>query len=256
MLAMLDDVAATPVSLLIVPNFHYGTAAHHDRAFLDAIGARLARGDELVLHGCFHVDDAPPARTPGGWFARRMLTRGEGEFAVLDERAAAWRLTRGIALFERMRWPLAGFVPPAWLLSEGTRNALSHCAHRFDYVTIRNGMFRLPDWRFERTANLCYSPDTALRRAMSVGLIHHALRRSRATPLLRISLHPQDARVPAVMRHWRQLVVDALAERAPVTKREWAQRVKAQALPSPREGEMPGAPASADAGASPARAAS
>jgi predicted deacetylase len=254
-LAMLDDVAATPVSLLIVPHYHYGVHALRDLAFLRRMDARVARGDELVLHGYFHVDDAPAPRTPGLWFARRMLTRAEGEFAALDQRAAAWRLARGITLFERMHWPLAGFVPPAWLSSEGARRALAHCGYRFDYVTSRRGMFHLPEWRFERTANLCYSPDTILRRTVSAGLIRHALRRSRTTPLLRLSLHPQDARVPAVLRHWRKLVVDALAQRAPVTKRAWALRVRQEEAGPPRRQAEPPC-ARGDGAASRARAAS
>lgn len=254
LLAMLDDVAAAPVSLLVVPHYHYRALALGEPAFLRAMDARLARGDELVLHGCFHVDDSPTPRKPGEWFARRMLTRAEGEFAALDERAAARRLATGIALFERMQWPLAGFVPPAWLLSAGARLALTHSTHRFDYVTVRSGMFHLPEWRFERTANLCYSPDTVLRRAMSAALIRHALARSRTTPLLRISLHPQDARIPAVLRHWRRLVVDALADRAPVTKRAWARQFTARAPPRPPEAQTP--LVREDADVSPARAAS
>ena len=83
-LAMLDDVGASPCSLLVIPHYHYRAPVSRDRAFVRAMQARLSRGDELVLHGFFHIDDAPPPRTPGAWFARRMLTRSEGEFAALD----------------------------------------------------------------------------------------------------------------------------------------------------------------------------
>jgi predicted deacetylase len=231
LLAMLDDAGAAPVSILVIPHYHHRARVAADRAFVDAMHERLARGDELVLHGYYHVDDAPAPRTLRAWLDRRVLTRREGEFAALDAHAAAWRIGRGVALFERMGWPLAGFVPPAWLLSDGTRAALAQCAHRFDYVTVRGGMFHLPEWRFERIPNLCYSPDSRLRRLASAGLIRRELRRAKTAPLLRLSLHPQDARVPSVLRHWQRLVVDALAVRTPLTKGEWARRVKAPQAP-------------------------
>lgn len=226
---MLDDIAATPLTLLVVPQFHHRADVARDRGFVRAMEARLVRGDELVLHGLFHVDDAPPPRTFRDGFERRMLTRAEGEFAALDEKAAAWRIARGVALFEALGWPLAGFVPPAWLLSDGARAALERCDHRFEYVTVRRGMFHLPGWRFEHTGNLWYSPTSVARRALSACAIRSELFRARARALLRVSLHPQDARVPGVLAHWREIVARSLAQRTPVTKRAWTQRFKAAA---------------------------
>lgn len=226
--AMLDDVGAQPLSLLVVPHYHYRSVALREPAFVRAMEARLARGDELVLHGCFHIDDAPSPRDVRSFVERRLLTRREGEFAALDEQAAAWRIARGVACFRSLGWPLAGFVPPAWLMSDGARRALSRSEHPFEYATVRSGLYHLPGWRFERTANLWYSPDSAMRRAVSVCAIARESRRAQCVPLLRISLHPQDARVPAVMRHWRRLIVEALASREPVTKREWSRRVRQQ----------------------------
>lgn len=250
-LAMLDDVGASPCSLLVIPHYHHCASVSRDRAFVRAMQARLSRGDELVLHGLFHIDDAPPPLAPGAWFARRMLTRSEGEFAALDANAAAWRIARGIETFDALGWPLHGFVPPAWLMSSGTRAALAQVAHRFDYVTIRSGVFHLPHWRFERTANLWYSPCTPLRRALSACVIRRELWRARTTPLLRLSLHPQDARVPGVLRRWRRLIEDALEQRVPVTKHGWVSRVRESGEPTPRDGSRF---ATAGAVASPVRA--
>ena len=224
---MLDDIEATPLTLLVVPRFHYRADVSRDRYFVQAMEARLARGDELALHGLFHIDDAPLPRTLRDWFERRMLTRAEGEFAALDGKAAAWRIARGVALFEALGWPLAGFVPPAWLLSNGARIALERCDHRFEYITVRSGMFHLPGWRFERTGNLWYSPTSVARRALTACAIRRELFHARARELLRVSLHPQDARVPGVIAHWRRIIVRLLARRTPVTKRAWTQRFKA-----------------------------
>ena len=255
MFAMLDDVGARPLSLLVVPHYHYRSVALREPAFVRAMEARLARGDELMLHGYFHIDDAPSPRDARSFLERRLLTRREGEFAALEEQAAAWRIARGVACFRSLGWPLAGFVPPAWLMSEAARRALSRSEHPFEYTTVRSGIYHLPDWRFERTANLWYSPDSFVRRAVSVCAIARESRRAQHVPLLRISLHPQDARVPAVMRHWRRLVVETLASREPVTKREWARRVRQQ--DAQRRSSMPSAAlASERAPVSPARAVS
>jgi len=250
LMTMLDEIGASPISLLVVPHFHYGATAAGDTGFVAAMNARRARGDELILHGCFHVDDAPAPTTVRGFLERRVATRREGEFAALDERQAAWRIARGVELFRAQQWPLAGFVPPAWLMSAGTRAALAHGGHPFDYVTTRSGIWHLPEWTFEPTANVWYSPDTSVRRAVSRLAIAHELRRSRKLPLLRISLHPQDVRGNGVVAHWRSLIVAARATRAPVTKGEWVRRVRRpRALP---EGAPPHASARERADARPA----
>jgi predicted deacetylase len=221
-LRMLDVGGATRLTLLVVPRFHRGAPIGADAAFARALDARLARGDELVLHGYYHVDEAPPPRTLRGFVARRLLTRGEGEFAAIAEDAAADRLGRGVAAFAARGWPLHGFVPPAWLLGPRARAALARSDHRFEYVALRGGIVRLPQWRYARSATLCYSPDRAWRRAMSRTLIRRELSRARDQACLRLSIHPQDARVPAVMDHWRTLVDGALRERAPCTQHEAA----------------------------------
>lgn len=200
LLAMLDAAGAGPLSLLVVPHYHYRAPITADRAFRNAMDERLARGDELVLHGFHHVDAAPPPSTLRAFVERRLLTRAEGEFAALSSHGASWRLARGIAMFDALGWPLHGFVPPAWLASIAARAAITQCANRLRYMTVRNGIYRLPGWQLERTANLCYSPDSALRRLYSALAIRTELRRARRTPLLRLSLHPQDARVPACSR--------------------------------------------------------
>ena len=102
LLAMLDDLGVPCLSLLVVPDFHRRANVLDDAAFIGAMESRLARGDELVLHGYFHVDDAAAPRTPRAYFERRMLTRAEGEFAALDAEAAAARIAHGIALFDRL----------------------------------------------------------------------------------------------------------------------------------------------------------
>jgi predicted deacetylase len=167
LLAMIDALGAPPVTLLVVPHFHRGIHARDSQAFVAALTARVARGDELALHGYYHVDDGPRPCSLGALVARRVLTRGEAEFAAIDAGAAQQRLADGMALFDQAAWPLAGFVPPAWQLNAATRHAIDAAGTRITYVPVRSGIYRLPGWRFESTANLCYSPDRRWRRARS-----------------------------------------------------------------------------------------
>jgi uncharacterized protein len=235
LLAMIDALGAPPVTLLVVPHFHRGTATRDARAFLAALDARVTRGDELALHGYFHVDDAPPPRSLRGFVARRVLTRSEAEFAAVDAAEARARISAGVALFDAQRWPLAGFVPPAWQLNTATRESIDAMRGRFAYVPVKRGIYRLPGWRLERTANLCYSPDRGWRRAMSRALIGWERRRRDGARLMRLSLHPLDARFDTVLAHWRALIARALEGRTPVTKREAMAR-GAHHAPAPRTG--------------------
>jgi uncharacterized protein len=220
LMRMLDELGGPPCTLLVVPHWHRRSLVEHAKTFIDALARRAARGDELCLHGYVHLDEQAPPRSVRGLIERRLLTRAEGEFAAIDETEAADRIARGVAMFRTLGWPLHGFVPPAWLLSDGARRAIARCGHPFEYVSVRAGIYRLPQWTFEPTANLCYSPDRAWRRAASRVLIRREWKRDAG--LLRISLHPQDAREPRVMDHWRALIQRALRERTAVTKREWA----------------------------------
>jgi predicted deacetylase len=221
-LRTLDELGAKRLTLLIVPYYHRGRPIQSDTRFLRALEQRLDRGDELSLHGYYHLDDQPPPRTVRGYVQRRMMTRAEGEFAAIDEATAAWRLNRGVEAFETLHWPLYGFVPPAWLLGTEARRAVERCGYAFEYVSLRHGVYRLPDWRYSRSANVSYSPDRPWRRAMSRVMIRREMQRAESLPLLRLSIHPQDARVPEVMDHWRTLVDEALTFRTPVTKHQWA----------------------------------
>ena len=231
LLSLVDERGAGPVTLLVIPQRHGRVPAGRSPEFVAALERRLARGDELALHGYYHRDTGPSPRTLRQFVERRMMTRGEGEFAALDEDEAAFRIALGVELFDRLGWPLYGFVPPAWLLNDAGRRAVDRFGARFRYASTRRFIHRLPSWTATATANLCYSPDRPWRRAMSRAMIAVALARARHCPLLRMSMHPQDARSADVLAHWRLLIDGACETRTAVTKREWiALEVAAAAL--------------------------
>jgi len=240
LLALVDERGAGPVTLLVIPQRHGRAPAGRSPAFVAALERRLARGDELALHGYYHRDTGPSPRTLRQFVERRVMTRGEGEFAALDEDEAAFRIGLGVELFDRLGWPLYGFVPPAWLLNDAGRRAIDRFGARFRYASTRRFIHRLPSWTATATANLCYSPDRPWRRAMSRAMIAVALARARHCPLLRMSMHPQDARSAEVLAHWRLLIDGACETRRAVTKREWiALDVAAAAIRGAAAGAIP-----------------
>jgi predicted deacetylase len=91
-----------------------------------------------------------------------MLTRAEGEFAALGESEAAQRLARGVELFAAHDWPLHGFVPPAWLMGRPARAALARSDHHFEYVALRRGVYRLPQWRYRAKRHALLQPRSAV----------------------------------------------------------------------------------------------
>src|SRR3569623_1586046 len=219
-----------PESLLVVPDYHHRGCVDHDPAFVRAIEARLARGDEVVLHGYHHLDERVPGSQPLDWLQRRVYTAGEGEFAALAAADAHHRLQRGWDMLTgRLHWPIAGFVAPAWLLGPGARAALTQLPFR--YTTTLRSIYRLPDWHETAAPSLVYSVRSAWRRALSRRWNRWLYSRSANLPLLRAGLHPADADHPNVVDDWCALLQRALEQRRPLTKRDWVEGACGAAMP-------------------------
>jgi uncharacterized protein len=207
------------VSLLVVPDFHGRGPSDADPAFMVALRERTARGDEVVLHGYYHRDDAPRSRTWRDWWRRRVLTDGEGEMAAMNESDAARRIASGTALLAAVGLPPAGFVAPAWQLGPGARSAL--IASGLAYTATRDELIALPDWTALPAPSLVYSSRSALRRTLSRAWNGHRLDAMNSAPLLRVALHPIDALYPRVVSHWRKLIQALASERSPVLESRW-----------------------------------
>lgn len=216
LLALLDAAGPVPVTLLVVPEYHHRVRVSEDRAFLKAMEVRLARGDEIALHGYYHLDNGPPARSAIERLRRRGYTSGEGEFSALSADQARARLERGLETFRRLGWPVAGFVAPAWLVSPGTWAALRGLP--FTYTSTLGGLHLLHPCRFIPARSLVYSVRAPWRRQLSRGWNRYLFTRVRDHALLRLGLHPADACHPGVLRDWRRFVERALQDRVPVTK--------------------------------------
>jgi predicted deacetylase len=221
LVADLDRMGAVPLSLLVVPDYHGRGLLPEHPGFVTAIDRRLVRGDEVLLHGYHHDDRAPAPRGPAAWFMRRVYTR-EGEFFGLDQGDARRRLERGLAVFDRLGWPLAGFVAPAWLMSRGTREALKKTPLR--YTTTPGHFHRLPGLEPVAAPGLVWSARSAWRRGASRLWSERQRRRHARAPVLRLGLHPVDLEHAGARRYWLGLIERLLAERTPLTKRAWLER--------------------------------
>lgn len=228
--ALLHDLGAPPATLLVVPDYHRRGRVDADRAFVARIDARLARGDEVALHGYHHVDDGPAPHTAFEWVQRRHLTASEGEFSALTECEAEMRLRAGCATFERLGWKAAGFVAPAWLLGPGARAALTRVPFR--YTSTHAHLESLTDgWRIAAPA-ISASARSAWRRWTSRQWLRLARHATRDVSLLRIALHPADANDAELLDAWRGLIEMLLADRVALTKSNALDAALASATPA------------------------
>lgn len=214
-----DALGRVPMTLLVVPDFHKRNALQHAPGFRQRLEQRLSYGDELALHGYYHADDGSPPRTPRDYFMRRIYT-WEGEFYALERAQALERLQAGIELFEGFDWPLAGFVAPAWLMSEGTRQALRETSLR--YTSDPQHLFRLPDFTPVPAPGLVWSARSAWRRGVSKVLSEVRRARLQEAATIRLGLHPVDMRHAYSRRYWLDTLQQLLQQgRTPMTKMAW-----------------------------------
>lgn len=212
------DRLGVPLTLLVVPDFHHtGDLRCHPR-FVSALDARLARGDEIALHGYFHADDLPLRANPLDFFMRRVYTH-EAEFYRLDPAGARQRLQRGLDLFAEFGWQAAGFVAPAWLPGAGTRTALAGLPLR--YTSTAKTLLDLQLNRTHVAPGLVWSARSSWRRGLSQPVNLALLRRHRGAAVLRLGLHPVDMQHASARRFWTDTLTHLLSCRIPLTKSNW-----------------------------------
>jgi predicted deacetylase len=183
--------------LLVVPDWHGGAPFDRDPAFCEWVRARAAEGAELFLHGERHDE----VGSPRGWrdevraFGR---TNNEGEFLTLDYDAALARITRGVQRMRAQGMDPIGFVPPAWLCTPATHDAVHDVGLAVSeddgsvYAHRSGARLASPVVRWSaRGAFRSYASvaQERLRGALQAG-----------APVMRIALHPFDLAHPAVVR--------------------------------------------------------
>jgi predicted deacetylase len=221
LLDAVDAVADIPLTLLVVPAYH--GAAETVPSFDHELELRVARGDELALHGYTHLDAGPPARGLREAYARQVYTSGEGEFAALAADEAAERLNLGIKWFARRGWALHGFVAPAWLLGEGGWQALRQTS--LLYTTTWRRFHILHKQQSLDAPSLVYSSRNAWGRALSRRAVGWTamMQLQRQAPLVRLSLHPRDVHDRLTILHFQKLLEQLLLQRQATTKAGFAE---------------------------------
>ena len=221
-----DALGDVPMTWLVVPDFHRHDALDANPAFRQVLDARVARGDELALHGYYHDDQEPLPNNPRDWFMRRVYTH-EGEFYRLSREAALARLHAGLEMFQRYDWPVQGFVAPAWLMSDGTRQALRELP--LSYTSDPQHLYRLPDFSAINAPGLVWSARSAWRRGLSKIVSDQREQRWREASVIRLGLHPVDMRHRFSRDYWLHTLQRLLAEgRVPLTKIDWLARQRGQ----------------------------
>ena len=214
----LDRRGGIRSSLLMVPDFHRRAPVRNNAAFCRALDERQRLGDELVLHGYTHTDEAPPPRFPREILRRRILTH-EGEFAALDWEESTRRIQAGLALCREFGWRVEGFVPPGWMSNPHSERAINEGGFR--YRTDNQALYALPEGHRFEMPTLVMSSRSAWRRRLFAALNRRRLNRYRDAAMIRLALHPVDLRHDSSKRFWISTIEQLHDTRRSLTKRQW-----------------------------------
>ena len=194
---LLHPYVGERLAMLVVPN-HWGDAPLvAGSAFASKLRNWADWGIEMFLHGYFHRDDA---RHVGGAdrLKARFMTANEGEFMALSREEASRRIADGRKLVEDVIGkPVAGFIAPAWLYGDGALKAVADAGFplaedHFRVWSPANGK------QLARGPVITWASRTRTRLASSLAAAA-ALRRI-SPDVLRIGVHPPDARHPVLVR--------------------------------------------------------
>jgi predicted deacetylase len=205
-LAFLGAYGITRASILVVPEWHHEGPVTRDPTFCDAVSQWQSAGHEIVLHGYFHDRRESPPENLATLFWTRLYTNREAEFLDLPPDAARARLEQGQKLFASLGWNPAGFVAPAWLMSDQLPALLREMG--FSYTTRLKEIVPLKGASNSpvRSQSLCYSTRSGWRPLASCAWNKRLFARRRETNLVRLSLHPRDLEFPLIRRQVDQIV--------------------------------------------------
>lgn len=190
---MCESRGVTP-GLLVVPDWHGGTAMESDAAFVSWVRACAEQGAEVFLHGERH-DEVGLPRTLGDSLRAFGRTNREGEFLTLNYEQAKARIDRGVARLRAMGLDPVGFVPPAWLAKSDTHTAVRKAGL---LVSEDDGaIYHHRALRVVRSPVVRWSARGAFRAFGSALFERLRWWFQRTAPVMRLALHPGDLAHPA-----------------------------------------------------------
>ncbi len=184
------------MAMLVVPDFEDAAPLTANPAYRAKLRAWADAGVEMFLHGWCHRDDSLRRG-----FMQKHMTAGAGEFAQLTRETAAQRLSEGQKVVEdAIGRPVAGFVAPAWLYSEGAIAALADAGFALaeDHLKVWSpasgnkvvAKGPVVTWASRSKPRILSSLMVASLARLAPSLLRDA----------RIAVHPGDTTVPALLR--------------------------------------------------------
>lgn len=212
------------VSLLVIPNHHHRGHFLANEGFCEWLREQVAAGHEAVLHGYYHERRAKTGETLRERVITRRYTAGEGEFFDIGYEEAKELVSRSREEFASAGLSPAGFIAPAWLLSEEGEGAVRDLG--LLYTTRLQGVTDLRTGAVHPSQSLCWSVRAAWRRAASLAWNAYLFHRLESRALLRLAIHPVDIAHPRIWAQIKGLITAALRQRKAVTYENWVSSAK------------------------------
>jgi predicted deacetylase len=228
-LTALDRLGVKQCSLLVIPDHHHRGHFLADPAFCAWLKAQADYGHEIVIHGYYHQRERRSVESTVQKLTTRFYTADEGEFYDLDRPSAAALVQAARADFQKLGLDPSGFIAPAWLLSREAEAVLRDCG--CEYTTRLGSVLDLRHARLHPSQSLVWSVRSAWRRKLSLAWNALLFRRLAGHPLLRISIHPVDAKHRAIWAQITSLLAWALSDRIPLTYQNWLTQNRASLEP-------------------------
>jgi len=211
-------------AILVVPNYHGISLMRPESALACWLRELAGDGWEIVLHGLTHFEPALSRNGSRGnpvaqYLVSRWYTNGEGEFYRLAGAAARARLQKGLSVLAACGLNPSGFIAPAWLLGEESATVLGE--FNFAFTTLLGGVCDLKSGAFYRAPAVVFSSRSFLRAVLSRMIVPVLAGYWGRRELVRLVLHPLDARRPAIMEIIERLCQGMLACRRQVTIGEY-----------------------------------
>ena len=196
-------------SLLVIPGRWNGQELSHSPAFVDWLHAAESRGHEIVQHGLLHTRDNNFTSTSKRSRVGQLLGRGCQEFWELPYEEAFKRLIHGKSMMTKCGFHATGFVAPAWMMSEGTLDALRDTGFQYTnnhthLINTQTGAKKFVVVTSQRPRSLLSLPGVAVTN----GIAKYA--ESQGKPL-RIAIHPADLMSPRLREANLKLITQFLS---------------------------------------------
>jgi len=212
-----EELGVGVLAILVVPCMHGRHPASGHPGFLSWLSDLEARGHEIVLHGCFHRASA----IPPGLFPRlvsTIYTAREGEFYRISREKAVSLIERGLGMLSGTGLRIHGFIAPAWLLSDGGRDAAREMG--FSYTTRLNHVELFREGISIRAPSLVTSSRSPWRRTLSRAWVPLIGRTGKNAQVLRVAIHPADLEHHSIERCLTRIIMHAAKTRTPITYRD------------------------------------